>query len=265
MIYEKYEQYDMDQNKYCCIYAYYEKNYLYKDNFMYFLNNGILDNVDYYIVINGDYTVDIPSKNNIKVYKRENIGYDFGAYSYIVKKLQKKYNYYFFLNTSVKGPYLKDKSKAWTDIFIELFHSSNDIKLVGTSINIFTQNYYHNYDLRELYNKERPFPHIQSMFFCMDYEYFNHLMNIHFFNEEEMNHAKSLSYIIANKEIGLSQIALNKNWNINSILSKYKNFDYRHIEKDMNSTSHNGDPYYDNAYFGDTIDKYDVIFFKNNR
>jgi hypothetical protein len=219
MIYEKYEN-EISNNKYCCIYAYYEKNYLYKDNFIYFLNNGILDNVDYYIVINGDYSVDIPDKSNIKIYKRENIGYDFGAYSYVVKKLQKKYNYYFFLNTSVKGPYLKDKNKAWIEYFIELFNKSDDIKLVGTSINIFTEDYYSNYDLTELYNKENPFPHVQSMFFCIDYEYFNHLMNIDFFNEEEMNNSKSLSYIIANKEIGLSQIALNNNWNKNYILSK---------------------------------------------
>ena len=30
-------------NKYVCLYAYYEKNDEYKENLIYFLNNGILD------------------------------------------------------------------------------------------------------------------------------------------------------------------------------------------------------------------------------
>ena len=34
----------MKKNKYCCFYAYYEKNQLYKNNLKYFLKNGLLDN-----------------------------------------------------------------------------------------------------------------------------------------------------------------------------------------------------------------------------
>ena len=74
-----------------------------------------------------------------------------------------------------------------------------------------------------------------------------------------------INKIIAYKEMGLSQYALMNGWNINSILSKYKNIDYRKINKDINPTSNNGDPYYTDGYFGKTINKYDVIFLKNNR
>jgi hypothetical protein len=36
------------QNPICvCIYAYYEKDEKYKENLRFFLNNGILDNIDY--------------------------------------------------------------------------------------------------------------------------------------------------------------------------------------------------------------------------
>ena len=41
------------------------------------LKNGILDNVDYYFILNGKCSVNIPEKSNIKVLKRENKGFDF--------------------------------------------------------------------------------------------------------------------------------------------------------------------------------------------
>jgi hypothetical protein len=254
-------------NKICCLYAYYEKDNLYKQNFEYFLINGILNNVDYYIIINGKCTVKIPVRDNIKIYERENKGYDFGAYSHAIKqinKINKSYDYYFFLNTSVCGPYLKNSNTPWTYYFLKLFNKKN-VKLVGTSINIFNYNKFSNYDLVKLYNKEPPFTHVQSMFFCMDNEYFNYLINKDFFNEDDLNNAPNISYIIAHKEFGLSQHALNNNWNINCILPKYKNIDYINLKNDINSTSNNGDAYYPGSYFGKTIDKYDVIFYKNNR
>jgi hypothetical protein len=252
-----------EDNKYCCIYAYYEKDDLYKNNFIYFLKNGILENVDYYIIINGKCTIDIPRKENIIIYKRENKGYDFGAFSYLIKKLTKKYDYYFFLNTSVCGPYLKDNNKKWIYYFLDLFNK--DVKIVGTSINIYRYNSFIGYDLTKIYNKKNPFTHVQSMFFCIDNEYFNYLNKINFFNEDELNNAPNFKYIIAYKEIGLSQHAIINNWNINSILSKYKDIDYRLVNRDFNDTSKSGDPYYKKSYFGNDIDKYEVIFYKNNR
>ena len=251
-------------NNICTLYAYYEKNDLYKDNFTYFLNNGILDNVDYYIIINGECTINIPERSNITLFKRENKGYDFGAYSYAIKNIKREYHYYFFINTSVSGPYLKDSNKPWISYFLELFN--DDVKVVGTSINIFTSNTFGlKYDLSKLYNKSAPYSHVQSMFFCIDNEYYQHLKNINFFDEDNMNNAEDIQYIIVTKEIGLSQIALKEGWNINSILSKYKNLDYRVINEDINNTSRNGDPYYQKSYFGEDIDKYEAIFYKNNR
>ena len=48
--------------KICVIYNYYEKDEMYKENLQYFLDHGILDEVDYYFVINGDYTTTFPNK-----------------------------------------------------------------------------------------------------------------------------------------------------------------------------------------------------------
>lgn len=251
---------ELYDNQICMIYNYYEKDDLYKSNFTYFLENGILDDVDYYIVINGKSSVNIPKKSNIFIFNRENKGFDFGAYSYIIQKgFHHKYDYYFFMNSSVKGPYTKEK---WYIPFLSLFNE--DTPLVGTSINIFdNKTTSANIDLYKLYG-EKPYTHIQSMFFGMKHNYLQLLISMDFFNESKIN-KYNMGEVIVYKEIGLSQIALRNNYNINCILPKYRNKDYRTIKSNFNTSASNGDPYYQNAYFGGTIQPTDVIFFKNNR
>ena len=102
---KKYESFDNMNKKYVCMYAYYEKDRDYRSNLEYFLKNGILDNVDYYFILNGKCSVNIPEKSNIKVLKRENKGFDFGAWSYALSKIDDEYDYYIFVNSSVKGPF----------------------------------------------------------------------------------------------------------------------------------------------------------------
>lgn len=238
--------------KICVVYNYYEKDAMYKENLQYFLDHGLLDEVDYYFVINGDYSITFPNKPNIKIYTRENKGYDFGAYSYVIDKL-KEYDYYFFMNTSVKGPFLINKDK-WYDKFLPLFNKN--VHLVGTSINICT--------IPEIMKNSKPSSHVQSMFFCLDHKFFTELKEENFFNESEINNM-GFKQVIINKEIGMSQIALKKGYNINCILSKYRDLDYLTIDKDINPTSIDGDPYFKDKYFGKTIDPYEVVFFKTNR
>ena len=257
-----------EYNKISITYVYFEKNNEYKFNFKYFLENAIIDNIDYYIIINGICSLNIPIKNNINVYYRQNIGFDFGAYSHSLKKMEKEYNYYFFINTSVIGPYynLDDKninSNKWIDKFIELFN--NNVKVVGTTINIYKKNIVGNYDLEKMYKHKGPYSHVQSMFFGITSDYLDYLNSINFFNEDIINNINNFNYIIAFKEIGLSQIALLNGWNINCILANYKNLDYLKINNDINNNSRNGDPYYNKSFFGENIKKEDVIFYKMNR
>jgi len=263
-------------NKYVCMYAYYEKNNDYKENFKYFLDNVVLKkniinnniNIDFYIIINGNCTVTLPKESqNIKIIRRENVGFDFGSWSHCIKKyLNKSYDYYIFLNTSVKGPY--PENIDWINKFLDLFNSGHgNVKLVGTSINIL-ENPNNLCDIsnkyKEKYKYDGPYTHVQSMFFILDNEGFNILNDEKFFDdEEELNKSKDILYVIINKEIRLSQILLKKGYNINSILSKYKDIDYTKVTHNFNPSSE--DPYYKNAYFGDTITKEEAIFFKTNR
>jgi hypothetical protein len=179
----------------------------------------------------------------------------------MISRLTKKYDYYFFINTSVRGPFLiYDNKKDWVFYFIQLL--GKETRLAGTTINIFKTSHH---KIIQLYGKKKYYSHVQSMFFVMDQILFDFLQHLNFFNEKEINKKTNMLDIIIEKEIGLSQIALNQNWNINCILDKYRDIDYRVLEKDINQSSYNGDAYLKNKYFGDTIDPYYVIFFKNNR
>jgi hypothetical protein len=257
--YENLKQHNI--NKICCFYAYYEKNKLYKDNFKYFLDNAILTNIDYYIIINGEYTIDIPNKDNIKVFRRENKGFDFGAYSYIVnllgKKFLNKYSYYCFLNATVKGPYLKNK-KDWLNEFLKLF--INNVRIVGTSICYTTEEeVLKKYNIKNIY-------YVQSMFFIINNNFFNILNEHNFFDDEQkLNNEKKLRNIVINKEIKLSYLSYLSNGNINCYLKKYRNLDFKKLNYDINPSSFRGDPYFPNKYFNSSIKPEDVIFYKNKR
>jgi hypothetical protein len=248
-------------NRVVVMYAYYEKNEKYANNLRHFLKYGIISNIDYYIIVNGNCTVEIPEYPNISVVYRKNVGYDFGAWSHcITHYIKKDYNYYVFLNSSVRGPY---GGSDWISKFIDLFGEGDgsvgdggDVKLVGTSINVFF-----NGD-----SYEGVLPHVQTMFFILDIQAFKYLKNINFFNEEKFNKS-DLETIVRIGEIEMSALILKNNWNINCILDKYKGHDYRKIKSNFNkhAVPYKGDPYFNGAYFGDTIQPHDVIFYKNNR
>ena len=244
-------------------YAYYEKNDEYKDNFKYFLKRGLLKDVKYYIIVNGECTVDIPEWGNVVVLRRENKGYDFAAYAHALSKVEEEYDYYFFMNTSVKGPhYPPAVNPRWVDYFLPLFNK--DTKLVGTSVNIYTATQHNDYNLEGLYSHKAPYPHVQTMFFGIDRELFRYLEEIRFFSEVELE-LKKLDYLIVFKEIGLSQKVLAKGWNLNCILPGYRDLDYRVLKEDINPTSLNGEMYYPGRYFGKSVEPEQVIFYKGYR
>lgn len=247
------------------IYCYYEKNDMYKNNLKYFIKNGIKDDIDYIFVINGNCTIDIPLENNIKVLYRHNSNYDFGAYEQAIKTINiNNYKYFFFINTSVRGPFLPPYvNTCWTTPFIDLL--KNDVKLVGTTINIL--------DIDPLYSQEahafknltgysQPYTHIQTQIFAMDKECLSFLLDKNFFNQKE---EKDFVNFIALREILLSQLVLKNKWNISCLIPEYQNIDYRSLKKNINPSSRNGDPNFTNACFNRTFHPYEVIFIKNNR
>jgi len=242
------------------LYCYFEKNDDYKNNLLYFLNNGIEDNNDYIFIINGNNTINIPSSKNIKIINRDNIGYDFSAYGEALKNIHiDKYKYFFFINTSVRGPFLPNYIKlSWTEPFKNLL--KNDVKLVGSTINLTEDLDFNNLDIP--YEKKKYYPHVQSQMFVTDLECLKFLINKGIFDLFTENNFLKLIIL---KEIGMSYFVLKNNWNISCILPEYQNIDYRTLNVDFNPTSKKGEMNYNNAYFNRTLHPYEAIFIKTNR
>ena len=63
----------------------------------------------------------------------------------------------------------------------------------------------------------------------------------------------------------MSQRILAHGWNIDCLAKRYSGLDYRTITEDPNTSSVDGDPYWDGAYFGGTLDPYELVFVKTDR
>ena len=223
-------------SKFVCIYAYYEKNVTYIKNFQFFLRNGILPNVDYYFVINGDcsFSIDDFLKDkdvNYSIVKRKNTGYDFGAWASVINSLKKQYDYYIFINTSVKGPIYDSgnntnndpSTQNWLNEYLQLFNTK-DVRLVGISIHVYMNTHF-KYNIKKILNCNIPYTHVQSMFFILDDKGLQFLKQKQFFNKQFDEFHK----VVIHKEIGMSQLLLNNGWNINCFQQSHKNYDYRKI------------------------------------
>lgn len=255
---EKWESFSRFKN--IVFYCYYEKNQEYKDNLKFFLHKGI-DPENYYVfIINGDITVDIPLSKNIRVITRPNIGYDFGAYSDALKIINTdEYDYIFFINTSVRGPFLptyfKDK---WTKPFIDMINDKT--KLVGTTICISN-------DHQHMNMWKPPYPHVQSMMFAMDQECLQFFKYKGLFNQQ---YEEDIVKLIARFELTMSMLVLSNGWNIGCLVKEYKDIDYNNINdfpgrKDQLNIEHNGDINYPMGCFGRTPHPFEIIFIKTNR
>lgn len=103
---------EISENRTSIFYAYNEANLLNIYNFRYFLETAVWENpsVDYHIIINGDKCTLCGENNpklslsNVKVYRRKNTGFDFGAYHHVLSQVgYSDSKYFIFLNCGVRG------------------------------------------------------------------------------------------------------------------------------------------------------------------
>ena len=235
------------------IYTYYmskSSNY----NFSFFVKNEISfkPNIDYIVIINGynyDTSIEIPILKNLILIRRDNIGYDFGghycALQYI-KKHNKKYDYFFFLNSGVIGPILhyNDINKNhWTKIFIDKINDK--VKLIGTTIVCLQINDLGGYG-----------PKVEGFFFMTD------KIGLQILENEKTifrNHYDKTAAII-DGEYGLSNCMFKNKYTIDCMLDKYKKIDWK--DKKNYTLNDNKHPSRKNSYFGESINPFEVIFHK---
>jgi hypothetical protein len=217
-------------------------------NFVNFRNR---EDIDYIIVINGFFhnkSIIFPNCKNIKILKRENKGFDFGGHRAALDYLEqqnKKYDYYFFMNSGVIGPILPDNFSEphWTNVFIRKINDK--VKLVGTTIVCLPATDAGGYG-----------PRVEGFFFMVDQIGLDLLKkqgNV-FYNHETFYDD------IVNGEYGLSRCILENGYSIDCMLQRYNGIDWRNPENyNLNDNIH---PSRKNSFYGESINPYEVIFHK---
>lgn len=236
-------------------YAYYETSHSI-GNLEYFSKVGITDdpNFLYVIIINGyKCSIDLPIYNNCIVLKKDNTGFDFGAYNFAIKYLEElfncktkdfSYDYFIFLNAGVTGPFLPTYYNLhWTNVFNSKINEK--VKLVGTTIVCLppTDDGGHG-------------PRIEGFCFATD------KIGLDILIEKKnifMQHSSKYSAIIYG-EYGLSKAIFEKGFTIDCLLYKYQNIDWTNKKNwDLNSNIH---PSRKNSYDGISIHPFEVVFHK---
>lgn len=251
---------DSQDTKAAIVYHYFEKDSVYRDNFIFFLSLAWRKDLDFFIIVAGETTVDLPTSSNIHYYYSQNLQHDFAGYSLIVKdKSFKQYPYLIFLNCTVRGPFLPPySSDCWTKPFLSLL--KKHVHLSGSTINILHEDR----PFSKLYeaafpNDEKPYSHVQSSVFAITNECFEMLLSKDFF-ENAANLSKEEA--VVNCEIKMSQMVKKAGWNISCLLSPYQKIDYRKPHTDINYATSNGHPQSESAYFGCSLHPFEVIFLK---
>jgi hypothetical protein len=240
-------------NKTLVLYTFHEDNY----NVRFFIKNGIFKSpyVDFILICNNK-TLKVNCPDYVKYINRPNIGYDFGGWSegLLRNDLYKNYYYFIFANSSVIGPILPlYNTKIWTDIYLEGLNK--DVKLFGSSINTCVNNLHVKINTNREINS-----HVQSYIYSMNIETLEFLIQKEIFSLTNIYSDYTLT--ILNKEIHMSYLILQNNWNIGCLIPYYKNVDFR-------KTSN-----FDKEYLDDIVgyncyniiwNEYDIVFIKANR
>ena len=204
--------------------------------------------IDYIIVVNGHTcNVVLPSLPNLKVIYRDNVGFDFGGHKAALDSLHgKQYDYYFFMNSGVLGPFLPEthpKDIHWTELFIRKI--TDKVKLVGTSIYCVPNRH-----------PEYNGPRVEGFCFMTDsigMKLFLEQKNI-FYNN------KSKDDTIHYGEYGLTQCIFKQGYTIDCMLKKYQGvnwLDPRNMHYNLGKP-----PSRKGTYFGKSIDPFEVVFHK---
>ena len=248
-------------------YHYFEKSRVYKDNLIYFLSTGYLPDVDFYIVISGNCSIeDLPEKNNIFYINTKNHNFDFGGHAFGISYMKNKnlsYEKYIFINSSVRGPFKAPYfNSPWVNIFTEKL--KNNTHLVGSSINIPLL------ETPEVERFKKLFPddnsscaHVQTTAYALTNEALKYLLSINFYDS-----AKVLSRIdvICMYEIRLSNEIIKNGWTIGCLLPEYHSIDYQTNEIDKSPVLGGKEGAIDRGvFFGRTANPMEILFIKINR
>ena len=221
-----------------------------------FINKAIFEDDDYKfaIICNSKriFKLDI-IPNYVLYFERENVGFDFGGWSYglLTNDLYKNFDRFIFVNSSVSGPYLPPYFKGkWPEVLLSGL--TDDIKLYGPTINTWN----------EVGKFQENCAHVQSYVFVTDRIGLDILINTGIFsltfNEENFHNT------IVCREIRMSREIISAGYNIGCLMRYYDGIDFRKQSEYTNFIWH-GDFIYQRPWYEYHLTPYEIVFIKTNR
>jgi hypothetical protein len=194
-----------DDKKTLVLYVFHERN----ERVDHFFAHGFFADpaVDFIVIANGVYLDPAELPPYVKYFPRENIGYDFGAWSDALLQgdLYQHYETFLFINSSVLGPFMPTYYPGkWTDVYLRGL--SDSVKLFGSTIST------------------REVPHVQSYAFALDRATLVYLIACGIFSR---SYVETFNDAIWQKEVLMSRKVLDHGWNIGCLLPLYQGVDFR--------------------------------------
>lgn len=127
---------DLTANRSLVLYSFSDTDPEYRDNLRHFVKHGVLPGNDYIFVLNGPTAFALPElPKNARYLRHDNVCYDWGSYGWALNRIGgwTGYRRYFFVNSSVRGPFVPAYSRrTWTDAMASML--SPRVKLAGSTI-----------------------------------------------------------------------------------------------------------------------------------
>ena len=228
------------------------------ENLRFFIARAVDQSPDvaYLFIINGfECSVQLPNYSNVRVLKRDNVGRDFGGWSYACKYLPLiPTAKYIFINDTVRGPFIPryvPEYIPWYEQFTNLL--SDRVKLSGTTINSLPWN--HVSETNHPGSERLLNAHVQSMAFCVDFIGLERGLLPLLSHPKEMHqlYMRDRKAFIVKYEIGLSKAILDAGFEIAALYMA-------DIDKSVT-----GDVWKDKGYHGTNMNPFETMFVKTNR
>ncbi len=226
----------------------------YMKNLMFFAREGMVEDgfTDYVIVINSNERLVLPKLkvNNARYIYHKNECFDFGTFGYVMGGMQlKKYKYYIFMNSSVRGPFLPAYVRGkvrWEDLFISRL--TDEVKLVGPTINCEGA-------AKAGSRDRRSNPHVQSYAMATDAVGLDLMLRANVFSCYD-----TISDTVFHAELGSSKAILDAGYEIDSFMARYQGVKWS--DKKNWGCNRNVNPYGAHMNDGVTLEAMEVMFVK---